>query len=293
MRRPYVMMVAPNGARRTKLDHPDLPITQSEIVDAVAQSKEAGAHAAHVHVRDATGSHVLDSELYTSLIRALHARCGQDFIVQITTQAIDLYTPQQQRALVDSVRPQAVSIALSELFVKPDDKITNRAFLHWARAQKIAVQWVLYTPEDVTRLASLIEEGVVPNGPNPMLFVLGRYDKNQQSDPRDIIPFLRNREEHSSLRNERWSVCAFGSAETACLTTALTLGGDVRVGFENSLWNPDGSQASCNAERVHDINYIANELGLPKATASQARSALSVAQSQQIKPRQAKRLWLV
>jgi uncharacterized protein (DUF849 family) len=110
-----------------------------------------------------------------------------------------------------------------------------------------------------------------------MLFVLGRYTRGQQSDPASIIPYLGIREQHSVLQNENWSVCAFGSAETACLTTALTLGGDARVGFENSLWNPDGTQARSNDERVHDINYIANELGLPRATGAQARRTLAVA----------------
>lgn len=276
MRPPYVIMVAPNGARRTKLDHPALPITESEIVEAVAQSKDAGAHAAHVHVRDADGDHVLDAELYSSLIRALRARCGQDFIIQITTEAIGRYSPQQQRALVDDVRPQAVSIALRELFADPNENATNRAFLHLAREQNIAIQWIVYSTEEIGTLASLIDEGIVPSGPNPMLFVLGRYTRGQQCDPLDIIPYLRAREEHSALQNENWSICAFGSAETACLTTALTLGGDVRVGFENSLWNPDGSQARCNAERVHDINYIANELGLPRATCAQARRVLAI-----------------
>lgn len=276
MRPPYVIMVAPNGARRTKIDHPGLPITEREIVAAVAQSKDAGAHAAHVHVRDSVGNHVLDASLYSSLIRALRARCGQDFIIQITTEAVGRYTPLQQRALVDDVRPQAVSMALRELFADPDEKATNRAFLHRAREQGIAIQWIVYSAEEIATLASLINEGLVPDGSNPMLFVLGRYVRGQQSDPIDIIPYLRTREEHSALQNENWSVCAFGSAETACLTTALTLGGNVRVGFENSLWNPDGSQARCNAERVHDINYIANELGLPRATGAQARRALAM-----------------
>lgn len=277
MRRPYVIMVAPNGARRTKLDHPNLPITEAETVAAVAESVEAGAHAAHVHVRDSLGNHVLDADRYTSLTDALRARCGQNLIIQITTEAVGRYSPQQQRELIDDVRPQAVSIALSELFANDSDKATNRAFLHWARDQEIAIQWILYFPKELATLAALIREGIVPDGANPMLFVMGRYSRGQQCDPIDIIPYLGAREEHSELRNENWSVCAFGSAETACLTTALTLGGDARVGFENSLWNPDGTQASSNAERVHDINYIANELGLPSASAAQARSILGVA----------------
>ena len=50
-----------------------------------------------------------------------------------------------------------------------------------------------------------------------------------------------------------WMVCAFGVGETDHLARALSLGGKVRVGFENSLWRQDGSLAKDNAERVRDI----------------------------------------
>jgi uncharacterized protein (DUF849 family) len=51
-------------------------------------------------------------------------------------------------------------------------------------------------------------------------------------------------------------VCAFGQNETTCLRAAYLAGGKVRIGFENSLLNADGSFAADNAERVAEIKCL-------------------------------------
>ena len=61
-------MVAPNGARKTKNDHPNLPISVSEIVQEAVNCFNEGANAIHAHVRDKKGDHCLDVGLYLSLI---------------------------------------------------------------------------------------------------------------------------------------------------------------------------------------------------------------------------------
>ena len=50
-----------------------------------------------------------------------------------------------------------------------------------------------------------------------------------------------------------WGVCAFGKAETDCLIKAFSLGGKLRVGFENNFYNKDGKIAETNADRVSEI----------------------------------------
>lgn len=53
-----------------------------------------------------------------------------------------------------------------------------------------------------------------------------------------------------------WGLCAFGSNETDCLIEAIHRGGKARIGFENSLWNRDGSVAADNAERVRELKGL-------------------------------------
>ena len=91
-----VLMVAPNGARRTKADHPALPVSVAETVEAALACHEAGAGGLHAHVRDRQGAHVLDAGLYRELIAEMGLRAPA-MAVQITTEAVGRYSPAEQR----------------------------------------------------------------------------------------------------------------------------------------------------------------------------------------------------
>jgi uncharacterized protein (DUF849 family) len=66
--RSLLVMVAPNGARRTKADHPHLPLTPAVIAREAELCAAAGATVLHVHVRDQDGRHSLDPTLYRAAI---------------------------------------------------------------------------------------------------------------------------------------------------------------------------------------------------------------------------------
>lgn len=267
-------MVAPNGARRSKADHPALPVTDAEIVEAAELCHVAGAHAAHLHVRDLAGNHILDADRYIGLLDAVSLRCP-NLIVQITTEAVGRYTPAEQRALIDEVKPAAVSIAFKELFATPAELAKNSAFIERTIAQGTAIQWIVYSAKELESLARYFAANVSLKVQS-LLFVLGRYHPEQDSQPRHIMAFVAEYEKHSVFRNVPWMVCAFGRGETASLAAALTFEGDVRVGFENSLWNADGTLAANNADRVQRMVHLAQQLGLTPATKEEARDRLGL-----------------
>ncbi len=70
---PVPIAVAPNGGRRTKADHPALPMTPEELARTAAECLDAGAAMIHVHVRDRDGKHLLDAEAYRQAIGAIRA----------------------------------------------------------------------------------------------------------------------------------------------------------------------------------------------------------------------------
>lgn len=255
-----LIMVAPNGARRTKADHPALPVTIEGTVAAAAACFAAGAGAIHAHVRGDTGEHVLDAARYRELLSQLNAAVPQ-MQVQITTEAVGKYSPEDQRQLVRDVLPGAVSIAVREMV--PDQPTgAESAFYSWALEQGCAVQHILYSAEDLERFFDLVADGVIPGTAHQVLFVLGRYAENQESAPEDLAPFL---EVLSTRRGDMaldWAVCAFGHRETECLVSAIAKGGKARIGFENSLWNKDGSVAKDNADRVRDLVSALTTKGL-------------------------------
>ena len=118
------LMVAPNGARKSKKDHPNLPITISEIVQEAKNCFQKGANAIHAHVRDQEGNHSLDIGLYKELIKELKIKVP-DLPVQITTEAVGKYSPEDQINVVEKIIPEAASVALIEMI--PDKNDTNLA----------------------------------------------------------------------------------------------------------------------------------------------------------------------
>ena len=245
------IMIAPNGARRTKADHPALPVTIAETVETAVSCYEAGATGLHAHVRDGQGEHVLDAGLYRELLAEVR-RAAPAMYTQITTEAVGRYSPEEQRALVRHVEPEAVSIAIREMVPNEDVADAGR-FYTWCLEADIAVQHILYSDDDLQRLFQLLAAGVIPGEKHQALFVLGRYSKNQESEPADLRCFLEKLHAGPDGLAVDWAVCAFGHKETECLVHAIRKRGKARIGFENGLWNRDGTLARDNAERVRDL----------------------------------------
>jgi uncharacterized protein (DUF849 family) len=268
LRRPTVLAVAPNGGRRTKAEHPALPLTAAELARTAAECVAAGCAMMHLHVRDRDGHHVLDPTAYDVAIADIRREVGDRLVIQVTSEALGLYPPEAQMEVVKAVRPEAVSLALRELAPGPESEPAFGAFLAWLRREQIMPQIILYTPEDARRLRAMIHGGIVPFEP-PVLYVLGRYTAGQVSLPRDLLPFLHD----GSPGFAHWMTCAFGRREAACATAAALLGGHVRVGFENNLHLPNGVVAPSNAALVAACAQPIRHLGLAIAGADDLRAA--------------------
>lgn len=262
------MAVAPNGGRKTKADHPELPLTAKELARAAAECAEAGAGMIHLHVRGADGQHSLDAEAYLAAIRAVRQAVGERLVIQITSEFMGRYHPAEQMAAVLKTIPEAVSLALSELAPRDIDEPALADFLARLKARGVWPQFILYAPDEALRLAALQKKGVIPYEAVAVLFVLGRYTLLRTAAPSDLMPFLAPGAPHFA----HWSVCAFGRREAACVTAGALLGGHVRVGFENNLALPDGRRAETNAGLVGAVARALDDLGLAAQGADALRA---------------------
>jgi 3-keto-5-aminohexanoate cleavage enzyme len=258
--RPCRIMVAPNGARKGRADHPALPVSAEEVAATAAACMAAGATGIHLHARDEAGGHTLDPVIYGRYIAAVRDAVGDGLFVQVTTEAVGRYAPAQQMEAIRELelRPDGVSLALRELVPEgAAEHAAARDFFAWLLEVGIEPQLILYAPEELERLAALRDTGIVPPALRQVLFVLGRYLKHGEVvEPRALLGFL---ERHDPA--DPWMICAFGREETACLATAAALGGDLRVGFENSTQHGDGRIARDNAARVAVIAELVDRLG--------------------------------
>src|SRR5580692_9571312 len=268
-----VLTVAPNGGRKTKADHPALPLAADELARTAAECLERGASMIHIHVRDAEGRHCLDPEAYRVTIAHICQEVGDRLVLQITSESIGRYSPAEQRAAVLKTNPEAVSLALGELAPEASDEKDFCIFLGKLKQMRVWPQIILYTPAEAERLGAMVKQGLIPFEKLSVLYVLGRYSITRTASARDLLPFIAP----DMPRFHSWSVCAFGRRETACVTAAALLGGHARVGFENNLSLPDGTRADSNAELVGAAARAFEAVGLQTQTADALREEIAAA----------------
>ena len=242
------LMVAPNGARRTTADHPAVPVTIPDIVESAVACYAAGAGAIHFHVRDGDQQHILDAGLYREALVALR-QAVPDMHLQITTEAVGRYSPEQMRQLALDVMPPGISIATSEMIPDRQPSSDDVALYRTLHEAGTRIQHILYHPKDVDLLADLVTAADLPRSAIWCLFVIGHYT-GRISYPALLPPFLA--ELKRADIDSDWAICAFATEEAPCLRAAIAAGGKVRVGFENSVYMADGSIASDNAARVRE-----------------------------------------
>ncbi|ALO46383.1 hypothetical protein PS2015_1732 [Pseudohongiella spirulinae] len=260
-------MCAPNGARKTRADHPQLPIGPEQLADCAADILQAGASVLHLHVRDDSGKHSLSPERYRQAIAAIRKTVGDDLVIQVTTEAVGIYTREQQIQIVKELKPEAVSLALRELCPDEDSVAHSAAFFEWCRQQGIWAQYILYSAQEVSRFIELHARGVFGPGPVSVLFVLGRYSQDLRGDPQELQAFINAWD----TRCGNWACCCFGATEHQSMLVAARAGGHVRLGFENNLYRSDGSLAEDNAQLLNDFVSQLTSSGRPLANADDIR----------------------
>lgn len=272
------IMVAPNGARLLQDEHEALPLGQEHIASTAYECEQAGAQAIHLHVRADNFKHILDVKKYKDTTNAIKKRCSKDFIIQATTEAVGMYEATEMIALIKELKPQATSVAIRELILNDTKKELQAAkdFYSFARRENIGVQHILYSPDDVKRFANLLEKEVIQGDKHSILFVLGRYSKDQRCDAKGLIPYLQSLKDLSLEKDVHWMLCAFGEMEIPSLLAASVLGGHNRIGFENSRMKPNKSRALSNQNQVQYLKTQLEALNIQKVKNSKMREILGI-----------------
>ena len=263
-----IIISAPNGASRTQDDHPELPITPDEVANCAQSLLAEGVSVLHLHVRDKHQKHTLDADRYRAALTAVRERVGTSLVLQVTTEAVDMYGRDEQMAMVRTLRPEAVSLALRELC--PDDKaeIQAAAFFDWLRKENIWPQYILYSDDDVRRFDAMRRRGIFADEHPFCLFVMGRYSDALEGSMSELEAML----DTTDCSQFPWSVCCFGKRENEAMLEATGAGGHVRIGFENNLSLIDGSIARDNAQLIEQYRLSAAASGRRPATADEIRN---------------------
>ena len=185
-------MVAPNGARPMKKDHAAVPITINEIVKTGEACFKAGAEAIHFHTRNNKGEHVLDSGLCKETLSELQKKVPKMHL-QITTEAIGKYSPEEMRKLAYDVLPPGISIGIREMIPSRSPKSEDIKIYQKLIEAGTKIQHICYEPEDIDLLSNLLTQCKISKDGVWCMFVIGHYT-GKISDPKKFLCLLKNLE---------------------------------------------------------------------------------------------------
>ena len=246
------LMVAPNGARPMKKDHPAVPITIFETAETAKACFDAGADGIHFHMRDQKGQHILDSGLCKEALSELQKKVPRMHL-QVTTEAVGRYSPDAMRKLAYDVVPPGISIGIREMIPSRVPSVEDINLYKSLTEAGTKIQHICYEPKDIDLLSELLSLANIPTNGTWCMFVIGHYS-GIVSNPENIPPFLDKLKKHNI--NADWAVCAFAKEELSCLKMSINLGGKIRVGFENSILMPDGKIALNNESKVQAVKNL-------------------------------------
>ena len=271
MTHPITICVAPNGARKTKMDLPTIPISPDELAAEAVRCADAGVSLFHLHVRDDAQRHSLDPDRYRTALTAIRKAVGDRMVLQVTTETVGIYSAPDMISTIQALVPESASIGIRELVPDPSFEPAAQSFLNWAHAQDILVQYICYSDDDVRYFAELRTRGIVPNEPQYfLLYVLGKKT-GQKGHPSELAPFIEAHNATLSDVSLHWTVCAFGEDELECMLESVRNGGHVRIGFENNHLLSSGEIAKNNAalidqfvDAIHNAPDILRPIGSPE-----------------------------
>jgi uncharacterized protein (DUF849 family) len=295
-----IITCAVTGAIHTPTMSPYLPITPDEIAEAALGAARAGAAIVHLHARNPKdGSPSQDPELFRHFLPKI--RDGSDVVVNITTGGAPTMTVEERLQPALKLKPEVASLNMGSMnfglyemlgrykeFKHPweqpylagsDDRIFKNTFKDIAYIlQSCADNDTRFEIEcyDIGHLytaAHFLERRLV----KPPLFIQSVFGIRGGigPHPEDVLHMKRTADRLFGDAYH-WSVLGAGRNQMFIAAMSAVMGGNVRVGLEDSLWLGRGQLAKSNAEQVAKARRILEELGLAVATPNEAREMLKL-----------------
>jgi 3-keto-5-aminohexanoate cleavage enzyme len=266
-----IITVAGVGAETTKEAQPALPVTAAEIGADAARCREAGASMYHLHVRDAAGDPTQAKEVFAAAIDEIRRR--SDIIIQTSTGGAMGMSPDERLQPLE-LGPEMASLTTGSANFGDDVFFNDSALMTelYTRMQAKGVrpEFEIFEAGQVDNALRLVKK-LGPAG--PLLhwdFVLG-VPGSMSGEPRNLV-FLVDRIPAGST----WTTTGIGRWHMPVTMTALALGGNVRLGFEDNIFLHKGVKAKSNAELVARVARLAREWDRACATPDEARQILKL-----------------
>jgi uncharacterized protein (DUF849 family) len=295
-----IVTCAVTGAIHTPSMSPALPISPEEIAEQAVAAAKAGAAILHLHARNPKdGSPTGDPDVFAKFLPAIKERT--DAVINLTTGGSPEMTVEERLAAALRFKPEMCSLNMGSMNFSMHpiaDKIkewkypweesylrNSEAFIFRNTFRDVArvceimrdhgtrYEHECYDVGHLYNLAHFVDRGLVepPFFVQTVFGILGGIGAEV-----DNVVFMRRTADRLFGKDYVWSVLAAGRHQMPLITQGAMMGGNVRVGLEDSLFISRGKLASSNAEQVLRIKDILNGLSLDIASPDEAREILKL-----------------
>jgi uncharacterized protein (DUF849 family) len=292
---------------------PHLPVTPDQIAESAIAAAQAGAAIVHLHARDpATGRPTQDPNVYRQFLPKIFEGCGA--IINITTGGSPTLSLAERLAPAAEFRPEIASLNMGSMnfgmyellqrfkefqhdwerpfLANTDDAVFRNTFrdietiLKTCGGAGTRFEIECYDVGHLYTAAHFLDRKLL----EPPLFIQTVFGiRGGIGAHIEDITMMRRTADRLFGRDYHWSVLGAGRAQIPTATIAAVLGGNVRVGLEDSLWGQDRKLAT-NADQVRWMATILQALGHEMASPDEARAMLKLKGAAAVKiPRQVMR----
>jgi uncharacterized protein (DUF849 family) len=300
MARKVIITCAVTGAIHTPSMSPHLPITPEEIAEAAISAADAGAAIVHLHARDPkSGKPDQSPEAFAPFLQVVKQR--SNCVINITTGGAPTMLVEERVRPAAHYKPEVASLNMGSMNFglypmlnrfKDFKYDWEEPYLEGSRDRIFRntfsdIEYILTTcAENGTRfeiecydighlytLAHFVDRGLIktPLFVQSVFGLLGGIGPH----PEDVAHMKRTADRLFGDEYQ-WSVLGAGKNQLPIAAQAAAMGGNVRVGLEDSLWIGPGKLAESNAQQVKAARQIIEGLGLEIATPDDARDMLSL-----------------
>src|SRR5262245_27929490 len=299
-KRKVIITCAVTGAIHTPSMSPHLPISADQIVDEALKAADAGAAILHLHARnEKTGQPDQTPEAFARFLPRIKQQTNA--VINITTGGSPFMRVEERIKPAAAFKPEVASLNMGSInfglfhlldrykefrFDWEKDHLENSRDLVFRNSFK-DIEYILKTCSEYStrfefecydighlyNLRHFLDRGLVrqPLFIQSVFGILGGIGTHAE----DVLHMKRTADRLFG-DNYRWSVLGAGSAQMRVAAQAAAMGGNVRVGLEDSLWAGPKRLARSNAEQVSIVRTIVEGLGLEIASADEAREILQL-----------------
>lgn len=297
-----IISCAVTGAIHTPSMSPYLPLTPEQIAQQAIEAAQAGAAILHLHARDPVdGRPSADPRVFQQFVPQIAA--ATDAVINITSGGSTKMTLDERLAYPLQARPEMCSLNMGSMnfSIHPAARKITQWQHDWEKPYVEGTEDIIFrnTFRDIKRilqelgegcgtrfefecydlghlynLAFFVDEGLV----KPPFFIQSIYGilGGMGPDPENLAVMRTTADRLFGRANYNFSILGAGRHQMSLLTLGAIMGGNVRVGLEDSLYLGKGKLAHSNADQVRKIRRILDELSLDVATPEEARQMLGL-----------------